>query len=60
MPNIRAIHKTTVTIARAKNLFAALFILLVNPNSRVKVRPIKIVPRKARSKALIWKVYVFN
>jgi hypothetical protein len=56
MPTILAIHKTIVTIARAKNRFAARFILLVNHKSRVKVRTIKIVPRKARSYRLIWNV----
>jgi hypothetical protein len=49
MPNILAIHKTITTIARAKNRFAARFILLVNHKSRIKVSPIKIVPKKARS-----------
>ena len=60
MPTIQAIRKTTIARASARKRFAVMLILLVNHNSRLKVSPINIVPRKARSKGVIWKVYVFK
>ena len=50
-------RKTMVNRARARKRLAVRLILLANPNCRVKVSPINIVPRKARSYGVIWKLY---
>ena len=60
MPTIQAIRKTMVNRAKPRNRFAAWLTFGVNHNSRIKVSPINIAPRKARSKRVIWKVYVFK
>jgi len=60
MPNTQAIDKTIVARARLRNRFAVWFLLLANHNCRAKVSPIKIVPRKARSYGVIWKVYALK
>ena len=60
MASTQIIDKTIMARARARNRFVAWSALLVNHNCRAKFSPIKIAPSKARSKAVIWKVYAFK